>query len=138
MAEILIQAKDHWTENLSPSEINKLEKEHPGFKAKRERRNVKGCPIVVKPDGWKWGKRECLPDYVVIQIPDMTIEEALAYLEPEFDTSVDPRIFSGYPKLKQRKHRFSVLQIDSMVEGGQDRIILSKSVAQSLIGIRVI
>ena len=41
-----------------------------------------GDVVVVKPDGWKWGKEECLPRYVVVKVPDMTVKEAEKYVEP--------------------------------------------------------
>ena len=58
-AELLVQAKD------SPHELG----------AKR------GDIIVVRPDGWKWGKEECLPNYIVYKLPGLTEEEAKKYEE---------------------------------------------------------
>jgi hypothetical protein len=35
-----------------------------------------GDVIVVRPDGWEWGTRECLPEYVVIKLPGVSEEDA--------------------------------------------------------------
>ena len=72
MAEILIKAKDFV--NPDP-ELDK-------FAYKR------GHVVCVMPDGHPWGKKECLPDFVVLKVPDMTIEEAQVYLE---EKNVNPR-----------------------------------------------
>jgi len=75
MAEFLVQLKDHWMDGVNRSKWDyfKLEK----FK----RRNIKGCPIVVKPDGCPWGKEECPPNYAVIKVPNLSIAEGEIYIQ---------------------------------------------------------
>ena len=40
-----------------------------------------GDVIIAKPNGWRWGKKECLPSYYIIKIPDLSVKEAESYLE---------------------------------------------------------
>ena len=38
-----------------------------------------GDIIVVKPDGWTWGNKECPPRYIIVKIPSMSVETAKEY-----------------------------------------------------------
>jgi hypothetical protein len=64
--------------------------------------------IVVRPDGWKWGNAECLPDFVIIKIPEMTYEEAKKYEEKIYEYSD----WETYKLTKTRKYKFKVKVID--------------------------
>lgn len=44
-------------------------------------RSQVGDIIVVKPDSWVWGNKECLPQFVVGKVPNITEEEAKKYEE---------------------------------------------------------
>lgn len=77
MAEILVLAKDHWMEKTPQEERDKWDSK---TKDKFNRRVKKGSPIVVKPDGWVWGKEECPPNYIVVKVPDISVEEAQKYI----------------------------------------------------------
>lgn len=41
----------------------------------------KGDVIVVRPDGWSWGREEGLPRYVVIKMPGVPVEDVKHYEE---------------------------------------------------------
>ena len=78
MAEFLIKAQGNlWMENLA--------KENWASKGLTQRtfdaRGQIGDIIVVKPDGWVWGNKECLPSFVVVKLSGMTEEEAKKYEE---------------------------------------------------------
>lgn len=50
-------------------------------------KDLRGCykrgdVVCVMPDGHQWGAKESPPDFMVLQVPDMTTEEAQAYLQP--------------------------------------------------------
>lgn len=45
----------------------------------------RGYPVVVMPDSHIWGNAECPPNFIVIKVPDMTVEEAKQYLVPIFE-----------------------------------------------------
>lgn len=78
MAELLVRAQAHWMDSLKQEDIDKMT---PEQKQSYEARSQVGDIIVVRPDGWQWGKCECLPDYVVIKRPDLKIEDAKVYEE---------------------------------------------------------
>jgi hypothetical protein len=46
-------------------------------------------PVTVKPDGWQWGRLETWPDFVVVAVPDMPMEDAEDLLDPVIDP-LDP------------------------------------------------
>jgi len=76
MAEILVRAKTHWKDAWKQADINKLS---AAEKEQYDARTQLGDIVVVRPDGWVWGSAECLPDFVIVKIPDMTVEEAKQY-----------------------------------------------------------
>jgi hypothetical protein len=85
MAELLVKAKVHWMDSLKQDDIDKLNKyDKRGYDA---RTNI-GDVIAVRPDGWTWGKCECLPDYIVVKVPNVK-EEDLKYLEDHHKADVD-------------------------------------------------
>jgi len=73
MAELLVRAQKHWMDDLKQEDVDKMtaiEKEH------YEARCQIGDVVAVRPDGWKWGKLECPPEFVIVKIPDMKVEDA--------------------------------------------------------------
>jgi hypothetical protein len=66
MAELLIKASPHWMDKLSYEEV--IDK-----RAYNSRVCI-GDIIVVRPDGWKWGKCECLPDFIVVKVPGTQLD----------------------------------------------------------------
>src|SRR3989304_2182227 len=78
MAELLVRAKGHWKDSFTQVQIDALSiKDKEQFDA----RSQIGDIIVVRPDGWEWGNKECLPDYIVIKIPSLSVEEAKKFEE---------------------------------------------------------
>jgi len=72
----------------------------------------RGDVIVVKEDGWMWGKEELTnPDWRILCLPHVTVSDASAWLAPEFDT--DPTQPSK--TLQRRQFR---LDIDSATFDG--------------------
>ena len=45
----------------------------------------RGDVVDVRPDGFKWGREECPPRFVVVCIPGSSVEESRKYLEPEIE-----------------------------------------------------
>ncbi len=44
----------------------------------------RGDVIVVMPDGWGWGTEELRnPDWRILQLPNVTVEQAASFLSPE-------------------------------------------------------
>ena len=79
MAEILVKAKKHWMDDFTKEKIGALT---PKDKRAFDARYQIGDPIVVRPDGWPWGKEECAPNFWILKVPGVT-EEELKYLEDE-------------------------------------------------------
>lgn len=68
-AELLVKAEDAWGTNPAKS--------------------VKGDIIVVRPDGWVWGREECPPRFVVIKMPGVKVDD-VKYLEQPLMDKTDP------------------------------------------------
>ena len=90
MAECLIRAKGHWKDSWTPAQVNKLS---IAEKEQYDARTQLGDIVVIRPDGWEWGREECLPNFILVKIPDMTVEEAKQYEDSimgigEYDWSI--------------------------------------------------
>ncbi len=124
MAELLIKAKPHWMDNFMQTEVDKMTLEE---KQSYEARSQIGDIIVVRPDGWQWGKEECLPNFVVIQVPDMTLEEAKIYEESLYEEIIATEEKS--PKmLKVRKYNVEKAIIDLAKTEDKSKIVKEKLV----------
>lgn len=121
-AELLVKAKPHWLDGLSQIEIDKLIADEKIIREGYDARSQIGDIIVVKPDGWKWGKEECLPNFVVIKIPDLKYEDAKKYEESLLDiTNIqNPKI------LKHRKYQIPKVVIDNAKQLSQTIIDINK------------
>jgi hypothetical protein len=86
-AELLVKANGHWMDSLTQAEVDKLDK---GALESYEARAQKGDIIVVRPDGWKWGKEECLPNFIIVKVPQMSEAEAKQYESSLYDRT-DPQ-----------------------------------------------
>jgi len=76
MAEFLIRAKKHYMDDYTEEQISNLSDDQ---KSAFDQRIQIGDVVVVKPDGWQWGKEECLPTFDIIKVPAMSYEEAKKY-----------------------------------------------------------
>ena len=78
-AELLVKAQEPWNNDIDTSKMTKEELQ--SFNA----RSRKGDIIVVKPDGWKWGREECPPRFVVVKLKGVKVEDVKHYEEPIYD-----------------------------------------------------
>jgi hypothetical protein len=101
MAELLCRATAHWLDKLTKEEVDKMSVEQ---KQSYEARSQIGDIIVVRPDGWKWGKCECPPEYKVVKVPDMSEAEAKIYEQPLMETYTDKDGKEQSRMLRIRKH----------------------------------
>ena len=84
-AELLVKAKPHWQDTYTDTRINKMTSAE---KIHYDARSQIGDVIVVRPDGWAWGREECLPNFIVIKVPDELVS-SWKYLEDVlYDTSM--------------------------------------------------
>lgn len=109
MAELLIKALEPWNNDHDP--IKMSEDDLKKFK----RRLRKGDIIVVRPDGWPWGKEECLPNFVVVKTPE-SYEGAKKYEQNLTDISIQENPIP----LKSRKYHLTVKEVDEHAALVQD------------------
>ena len=73
MAELLVRAKGHWRDSTTQQEIDAMTPEQ--LKNFNSRSQI-GDIIVVREDGWTWGKEECLPRFIVVKITNLSYDDA--------------------------------------------------------------
>ncbi len=79
MAELLVRASKHWMDDLKQTDINKMS---GGEKEAYDARTQIGDIIVVKPDGWVWGKEECLPTFLIVKLPGISVDTVEHFTQP--------------------------------------------------------
>lgn len=72
-AEFLIQAKPHWKDEWGVQTVNKLSVEE---KKSYDARIEIGDIVVIKPNGWVWGREESLPNYYIVKVPNISVEDS--------------------------------------------------------------
>lgn len=93
----------------------------------------KGDVIVVRGDGWKWGKEECLPRYIVVKMPGVLEEDAKKY-EEQLTEPVE-KVVDGKTEITQEMVRLRKYSVGaSVVEGikftaKSDMTVASKDMA---------
>lgn len=118
MAELLIRATGHWMDKLSKEEVDKMDESQ---KQSYEARSQKGDIIVVRPDGWKWGKLECLPDFIVTKVKGTEaewkhLEQSLTEEKP--DPVDDKKTIQVM--LKHRKNAISTASVEKVTLAVKD------------------
>jgi len=98
MCELLIQAKGHWMDDFTQEQIDALDDKK---KASRNARIQLGDIVVIKPNGWTWGREETLPNYYIIKVPNISVEEA-EYATQALMDNTDP---DNPVTLKKRKYQ---------------------------------
>ena len=84
MCEVLIQARGHWQDGWNQAKVDALS---DGDKKSHNARIQLGDIVVVKPDGWVWGREETLPRYIVIKAPGVAVEDVAHLTEHLMDTT---------------------------------------------------
>lgn len=124
MAEFLIKAQPHWLDKYTEEEALKL---FPHVTSESYRSHTtKGDIICVRPDGWKWGRCECLPEYIVVTIPGLAVDRA--YEGQLFSQILSKRGDEWVPKLlKVRKFNVPTLVINTLVSLKQSVVTQTKA-----------
>ena len=107
MAELLVRVKSHYLDDLSPEEVAKMTKEQ--LQSYNARSQI-GDIIVVRPDGWEWGRCECLPDYLVLKTKE-TYEVAKKYEGSLSEQVLDKDGKTQSIMLKVRKYNISLAEV---------------------------
>lgn len=120
-AEILVKARNHNTFNADTTGWS-IEK-----KMARQRANLKGAPVIVKPNNHPWGSAETLPGYVIIKIPGVNYDSLKKYLEPMVDSTDDKRI------LLRRSFRFPPAWVNRIIADSGGVATISKQTLRNVI-----
>ena len=121
MAEILIQAKGHWMDNFTQGQIDALD---DGQKKSREARIQLGDIVVVKPDGWVWGREECLPNYLVVKLPQLSVETVEHFTQSLMG---EPNAEGDRPMLRKRKYQIPSQWVTPYITEGTSVITVTLS-----------
>jgi hypothetical protein len=77
----------------------------------------KGDVIAVRPDGWSWGKEECLPRYIVIKLTGIDVETSKKYEEPlteQVEKVMDGKTTTTSEIVRLRKYNIGSSIVDSI------------------------
>ena len=88
-----------------------------------------GDIIAVRPDGHKWGKKECLPLFKVIKKPDIKYKDAKVYeqsLTEEVDVVVDKKTTKEMKVVRDRKYYFDGETIKSKMLATEKIAVVSE------------
>src|SRR6056297_845706 len=109
MAILLIKNSGHWMDKLTPKEVQARAYKDPGFLDSYNARYRKGDVVEVREDDCKFGKKECLPSFLVIKVPG-TKAENMHLMEPDTETiSATKKDAETEEKtLLRRKHKFDI------------------------------
>lgn len=112
MAELLINAKAHWKDSWDTIKVASLsQKELSKYNARTEIGDI----IVVKPDNWRWGKEERLPNFIVVKLPKIDVKDVKIY---------EQSLLSGENLLKVRKYRVPQSWIMPYVLANQSIVLI--------------
>jgi hypothetical protein len=114
MAELLVRAKSHWKDSWDSNKVNSLtETERKAYNV----RSQLGDIIVVKPDGWEWGKEECLPNFIVIKLPNIDVKDVKHYEEAlQIQDGIDEHGVPIMKILKVRKYRVPIDFVQAQID----------------------
>jgi hypothetical protein len=110
-AELLVMAKDSCADKLC---------------------NRKGDIIQVEADGhdWEGTCKVCTaPNFQIIKLPKVTVEEAKVWMEPlieEVTETVDDKQIARYVTVRDRKHSFPASVVDSIKFTGKDVLLVEE------------
>ncbi|MGR3219498.1 MAG: hypothetical protein ACUZ8H_06735 [Candidatus Anammoxibacter sp.] len=96
--ELLVQAKPHWQDGYTQQKKDSLS---PSKLRNHNVRSQIGDIIIVKPDGWEWGKEEGLPNFYIIKVPNLSFEDA-KHLEDSLMEGI------GVDKVTLKKRKFQL------------------------------
>ena len=122
MAELLIYNARDWKDDLTEKQIEEYEKKSPTFRLQYEARLQKGDVIAVYPDGACKEKPSPSSKFIIVKIPDMTVEEGKVLLEESRDAKGDI--------LRRRKSRIAIEELPTETKDqiSTDRqVIISKT-----------
>ena len=113
-------------QNVKACEMLILAKDPPGELASDSVR--KGDVFVVREDGFLWGYKELLMNYIVASLPDVSESDAKFYEEAKMDNSTLDENGNAIPRMVYpHKWRIDPALIDSAIMSGKNRIDITES-----------
>lgn len=128
--ELLVRAKPHWMDSLTQKDVDVMSTEQ---KQSYESRSQIGDVVVVRPDGWLWGNEECLPNFIIVKVPDMPYEEAKKYEESLNEQFIDDKGETQSRMLKVRKYQIPLVDVE---EAKSKNGILNRTKAEKIKNIK--
>jgi hypothetical protein len=116
MAEILVQATRYWKDNFTQAEVDALSADE---REKWDARSLLGDIICIRPDGWTWGAKECLPKFIIFKIPSLSYEDAKAY---------EVELRDGTKVLRANKFRIPENYMNNIISQGNSVVTVNSSV----------
>lgn len=99
----------------------------------------RGEIIVIKPDGWEWGRKERPPSYIIVKVPGVTVAQAVKYTQGLIDSSLYDSSLATQPDtvdVKERRWHFLKKVVDSaLVLWNVDSsfVVLTKEQAKTVV-----
>jgi hypothetical protein len=84
--------------------VKAINQNHPDADEDRRGCYKRGMPVVVMPDSHTWGRQECLPKFVIIKLPGVSVDTVRKYIEPEREDTANAEGF--YPTFRRRLWKF--------------------------------
>jgi len=112
--ELLVQAKQNWARVADIPEGTT--QDTLAWLRDMWSQTHRGEIVVVKPDGFNWGGMEGPPNFVIINLPGATMEQANKYVLSLVDSSVTDTpgaVETLHRNVKQRRWHFKKVLIDS-------------------------
>lgn len=108
MALLLIKNSPHWMDKLTESEVQARADKDPGFMDSYNARYQKGDVVEVREDNAPFGKKEQLPNFLVIKV-DGKKADYLHLMEPDIETLAAEKDQELEEKtLHRRKYKFDI------------------------------
>lgn len=76
----------------------------------------RGEIIVIKPDGWTWGRMERPPQFIIVKVPGVSVAQAQKYTQGLIDSTLYDGSLSEQPDtvdVKERRWYFLKKVVDS-------------------------
>lgn len=107
-AEMLVLAKTHWMQDADTAGWDRNQK------LERQQSKTKGHPIDIRPDGFKWGSKECAPVFIIVKVDGLPVDSLKKYLEPMVDSTGfgDEK---PYPLLMERAYKIDESFVDFVI-----------------------
>lgn len=122
-AELLVRAFERPIDRLTADSAQALGHARRDFFSRPRKGNI----VRVESDGFAWGKKERLPRFVLIKLPDVPVDTVREYARSKVDSTVARDNTGQFPMLFEFGYRIPGRIVDSLVAlGGVVSISMGK------------